>query len=151
MFRRGDRNVDFFLVLEGGIDIFEPTPRGKEHELIQLGPNQFTGELDLFNERQVLVSGRAAPGTRVLRIKRADFRRMVAAEPDIGEIIMRAFILRRVGLIRHSEGGVVLIGPRPRRRHAAPAALPRAQCLSACACSTPRPIRTPAASSPASS
>jgi thioredoxin reductase (NADPH) len=35
---------------------------------------------------------------------------MITAEPDIGEIIMRAFILRRVGLMRHEQGGVELIG-----------------------------------------
>ncbi|HZV93736.1 MAG TPA: NAD(P)/FAD-dependent oxidoreductase, partial [Caldimonas sp.] len=40
-----------------------------------------------------------------------DFRRLVTGEPDIGEMIMRAFILRRVGLLRHAQGGVVLIGP----------------------------------------
>jgi thioredoxin reductase (NADPH) len=36
---------------------------------------------------------------------------MVVTETDIGEIIMRAFILRRVGLIRHAQGGVVVVGP----------------------------------------
>jgi thioredoxin reductase (NADPH) len=40
----------------------------------------------------------------------AIFPRLIEAEPDIGEIIMRAFILRRVGLMRYSQGGVVLIG-----------------------------------------
>jgi hypothetical protein len=38
------------------------------------------------------------------------FQRLIEAEPDIGEIIMRAFILRRVALMKHSQGGVVLIG-----------------------------------------
>ncbi len=42
---------------------------------------------------------------------RAEFRRLVSGEPDIGEILMRAFILRRVALIQHAHGGVVLIGP----------------------------------------
>jgi thioredoxin reductase (NADPH) len=46
----------------------------------------------------------------VIRVKRADFRRLVSSEPDIGEIIMRAFILRRVGMIRHSHG-IALVGP----------------------------------------
>ncbi|WP_232629968.1 NAD(P)/FAD-dependent oxidoreductase [Methylobacterium sp. Leaf118] len=36
---------------------------------------------------------------------------MLAAEPDISEIVMRAFILRRLGFLRHQHGGVVLIGP----------------------------------------
>ena len=65
----------------------------------------------LFNNRQILVSGRTGSDSRVVRVKPAAFRRLVAGEPDIGEIIMRAFILRRVGLIRHGLGGVVVIGP----------------------------------------
>ncbi|GAC1477771.1 MAG: hypothetical protein NVS2B11_00760 [Acetobacteraceae bacterium] len=111
VFERGQRSVDFFLVLEGAIDVFEPGPHGEEHVVHRHGPNQFTGELDLFNDRQILVSARAVERTRVLRIERAEFRRMMSAEPDIGEVVMRAFILRRVGLIRHSEGGVILVGP----------------------------------------
>jgi thioredoxin reductase (NADPH) len=110
VFRRGDRGVDFFVVIEGSIEILAS---GEECQAIVIhthGPRQFTGELDLFNDRQVLVSGRAGPATRVIRIKRPDFRRMVTAEPDIAEIIMRAFILRRVGLIRYSHGGVTVVG-----------------------------------------
>jgi thioredoxin reductase (NADPH) len=55
--------------------------------------------------------GRAGEQTRVVRVKRPDFRRLVSGEPDIGEIIMRAFILRRVGFIRHGQGGIELVGP----------------------------------------
>src|SRR3954452_8123723 len=104
VFRRGDRSVDFFVVLSGAIEVFEPGPPSDEHPVHVDGPRQFTGELDLFNDRQILVSGRAGPGTTVIRISRTEFRRMIAAETDIGEIVMRAFILRRVGLIRHAEG-----------------------------------------------
>ena len=46
-----------------------------------------------------------------MRVPRGDFRRLVSGEPDIGEILMRAFILRRTGFILHGQGGVVLIGP----------------------------------------
>ena len=60
---------------------------------------------------------------------------------------MRAFILRRVGLIRHAQGGVVADRPGPRRRHAAPAALPDPQRLPAPAARHRRSTRTPAASS----
>lgn len=111
VFARGERSVDFFLVLEGAIEIYELTPDGVPHVFTIHGERQFTGELDLFNDRQILVSGRAAASTRVVRVPRSSFRRLIAAEPDIGEIIMRAFILRRVGLLKHAQGGVVLIGP----------------------------------------
>ena len=57
------------------------------------------------------MSARAGEPSVLLRVRRADFRRMVSTESDIGEIVMRAFILRRVGLIRHVHGGVVVVGP----------------------------------------
>ena len=111
VFARGERSVDFFFVLQGDIEIFDFDEDGQPNVLTVHGERQFTGELDLFNDRQILVSGRTGVDSRVVRIKRPDFRRLVSGEPDIGEIIMRAFILRRVGLIRHTRGGVVLIGP----------------------------------------
>jgi len=111
VFRRGERSVDFFFVLEGAIEIFDTTAEGAPNVFTVHAERQFTGELDLFNDREILVSGRTAGETRVVRVRRADFRQMVTAEPDIGEIIMRAFILRRTGLILHAQGGVVLIGP----------------------------------------
>lgn len=111
LYRRGDQSVDFFLCLAGGIAIVDTDSAGAEHVFHVHQAGQFTGELDLFNDRKILVSARALPGTRVVRIERAAFRRMMAAEPDIGEIVMRAFILRRVGLLRHSDAGVALAGP----------------------------------------
>jgi len=110
LYREGDRSVDFFLVLEGAIEVLDRDPHGAEQIFTTHGPRQFTGELDLFNDREVLVSARAAKDSTVLRVRRADFRKMVSAEPDIGEIVLRAFILRRVGLIQHAQGGAVLIG-----------------------------------------
>lgn len=111
LFERGERSVDFFLVLDGAVDIFDIDAEGEEHVVHTHSPRQFTGELDLFNDRKVLVTARAVPGTRVVRVKRPEFRRLIAAEPDIGEIVMRAFILRRVGMLRHGEAGVALVGP----------------------------------------
>ena len=110
VFQRGERGVDFFLVLEGFIDILAFGGECETTIIHTHGARQFTGELDLFNDRQILVSGRAGADTRAVRIKRPDFRRLVTAEPDIAEIIMRAFILRRVGLIRYGQGGVTVVG-----------------------------------------
>jgi len=111
LFRRGDRSVDFFLCLEGGIEILDSDVKGETRMVHRHQPGQFTGELDLFNDRTILVTAQALPGTRVIRVGRSDFRRLMTAEPDIGEIVMRAFILRRVGMLLHGEGGVALVGP----------------------------------------
>jgi thioredoxin reductase (NADPH) len=111
IYSRGDRNVDFFVVVEGSIEIFDVDDYDKPRVFLVLRSHQFSGELNLFNEREVLVSARAGEASRLLRIRRADFRRLVSIDADIGEIVMRAFILRRVNLIRHVHGGVVVIGP----------------------------------------
>ncbi len=111
VFERGQRGVDFFLVLEGSVEIFDLDHQGRVNVFTIHAERQFTGELDLFNNREILVSGRTGADSHVVRLPRQAFRRMVAAEPDIAEIIMRAYILRRVGLIRYTQGGVVLIGP----------------------------------------
>ncbi|HEY2559961.1 MAG TPA: FAD-dependent oxidoreductase [Caldimonas sp.] len=112
VFSRGDRGRDFFVLLEGTIEVYERDDDGSVRPVRSQLAREFTGELDLFNDRAILVNGRAGPEpARVVRIKRADFRRMVQSEPDIAEIIMRAFILRRVGLLRHGQGAAVLIGP----------------------------------------
>lgn len=111
LFSRGDRGVDFFLVLSGAIEIYDVDGKHQTQIITTHRQHQFTGELDLFNDRQTLVSARVGEDAHVIRVSRASFRRMVTAEPDIGEIIMRAFILRRVGAIRHGHGGVALVGP----------------------------------------
>ena len=110
LFERGQRGVDFFLIVAGAVEVFETDICGETNLITVHTPRQFAGEMDLFNDRQILVSARATEATRVVRVKRADFRRLVASEPDIGEVIMRAFILRRVGMIRHGHG-VALVGP----------------------------------------
>jgi len=110
VFRRGERSVDFFVVLDGAIEIVDTgAPQGED--IIHVHQSRgFTGELDLFNDREILVSGRTARDSRIIRVPRPNFHRLIQAEPDIGEIITRAFILRRVALMKHSQGGVVLIG-----------------------------------------
>jgi thioredoxin reductase (NADPH) len=110
LFERGQRGVDFFLIVTGAVEIFETDVCDQPSQVTVHTERQFTGEMDLFNDRQILVSARATVDSRVVRVKRPDFRRLVASEPDIGEIIMRAFILRRLGMIRHAHG-VVLVGP----------------------------------------
>ena len=110
LFTRGDRTVDFFLVLEGAIEIYEGDDAAPEHVVTVHRAHQFTGEVDLLNDRMILVSGRAIEDSRVVRVPRPDLKRLVTGETDIAEIMMRAFILRRVGLIQHGQGGVLVIG-----------------------------------------
>lgn len=108
LFERGDRTVDFFVIIKGNIEVYEHRRDG-ENVFTVHKENQFTGELDLFNDRQILVGGRMGEDGQVIRIARPQFRKLLVAEPDIGEIVTRAFILRRVGLISHKQGSVTLL------------------------------------------
>ena len=110
LFTRGDRTVDFFVVLSGEVEIFDDQGRGEENVFTRHRRHQFTGELDLFNDRKVLVSGRMGEDGEVLRLNREKFREMMTALPDLAEIIMRAFILRHVALMEHEQGAVIVIG-----------------------------------------
>lgn len=110
LFRQGDRAVDFFVVLAGAVDLLDESAAGSGGVFRSYDSGQFTGELHLFNDRALLVTGRTSEGTRVLRLTRSAFRRMISTEADIGEMVMRAYILRRVGLIADGQGGVTVVG-----------------------------------------
>ncbi len=108
LFEHGDRSVDFFVVLRGNIEIYEHRREGINVFTIH-GKHQFTGEIDLFNNRKILVGGRLGEDGSIIRVNRENFRKMITADPEIGEIVIRAFILRRVGLITHKQGSVSLL------------------------------------------
>lgn len=112
LFAQGEQTVDFFIILSGAVEIYDVDRKGEAIVVTVHAENQFTGELDLFTDRKILVSGRMAGDGQVLRVDRPKFRELLAAEPDIGDIVMRAFILRRLGLVNQNLGGVLLIGKR---------------------------------------
>ena len=113
LFEVDDRGVDFFLVLQGFIEIYETgSSDGAPQVMTVHAAHQFTGELDLFTDRAILVGGRMGADGRVARLSRGQFRRMLAAEPDVAEIVMRAFILRRAAFISHGHAAVTLVGSR---------------------------------------
>ena len=109
-YERGQRGVDFFLVLSGQIEVFDFDELGRRYVLTTHRERQFTGEMNFFNHREILVSSIVKDEARVVRIRREQFQKFMAAEPDIAEIVMRAYILRRVGFIRHGLAGALLIG-----------------------------------------
>ncbi len=111
LFERGQRGIDF-LVLGGEIQVLADDARSGRSHLYVYRTGQFSGEQNLFTSRQILLSGLAKAGTRVLRVANKDFRSLITGESDIGEMIIRAYILRRVGFVRHAKGGVLLIGHR---------------------------------------
>src|ERR1700722_16793351 len=110
LFQRGDRSVDFFFVLEGAIQIIDRDRHGHPVVIATHSQRQFSGELGQLCQREVLVSCLSMGEARLIRINRESFSRLLATETDIGEILMQAFILRRIGLIQLGGGGIVIVG-----------------------------------------
>ena len=110
VFERGQRRADFLVVLSGCIEIFDFNCQGEPQVFTRHCDRQFTGEIDLFSDRKVLVSGRTAGETEVLRFSGDAFRELLAAHPDVGDICVRAFIVRRLGILEGNLGGSLLIG-----------------------------------------
>ncbi|TCU21342.1 thioredoxin reductase (NADPH) [Rhizobium azibense] len=110
LYEVGDREVDFFVILNGSVDVFESDGHGGHALVATHRQNQFTGELHHLNGRAVLVCAQTTASTSVIRLSRASLLRLVNAEPDIGEIVLRALILRRARLLDYAEGGTVIVG-----------------------------------------
>jgi thioredoxin reductase (NADPH) len=111
LFHQGDRNRPFFVVLEGAVEILE-TSRGTPHSIVVHQPGQFSGDIDLLSGRAVLVTGQVVKDGRVLELSPADLRRAVDELPELGEIIIKAFLMRRSLLIGDEFVGVRIVGSR---------------------------------------
>jgi thioredoxin reductase (NADPH) len=110
LFERGARGVDFFVVLDGRIELFQQKYNGIATIMVTLTDGQFTGELDLLSGREALLSCRAAKPSCILRISRHDLERLMRTELDVADLILRACMRRRAALVRDSQGGVILMG-----------------------------------------
>src|SRR5262249_28034896 len=105
LYEVGDRSVPAWFLLEGTIDIVGYDGLDQEKLLRHLEPGQFTGELNQLTERPALASARAgSAGCVALPIDAMRLRALIVGSAELGELIMRAFILRRVGLMEQGVG-----------------------------------------------
>ncbi len=111
VFGVGQRNVPAWLVLRGSIEVMRRDGLNREAAIISHGPGQFSGEVNQLAGRESLAYGRAgAQGCTALPFDAAHVRALMIGSAEVGEIMMRAFILRRVGLIEEGGVGSVLVG-----------------------------------------
>src|SRR5438067_1590211 len=106
---QGDSGVPFFVVKRGELEIVQPSGR-TEILVTKHGPGQFTGEVNMMSGRRSLVRMRASQPGELIELSREQMLALVQADSELSEILMRAFILRRVQLIAHGLGDVVLVG-----------------------------------------
>jgi thioredoxin reductase (NADPH) len=109
LFEPGDSNVPFFVLLSGSLEIVQPGLHG-ERPIVTHEAGGFTGEMTMISGRRSLARGRVSEAGELLEMSNDDFRALVARDAELGEIFMRAFILRRVELINRGAGNVILLG-----------------------------------------
>jgi thioredoxin reductase (NADPH) len=111
VFDVGERHAPAWLVLKGSIDVVRRDGLNHEAAITSLGPGQFSGEVSQLAGAATLASARAGPeGCSALPFDAAHVRALMVGSAEVGEIMMRAFILRRVGLIEEGGVGSVLVG-----------------------------------------
>ncbi|WP_109481124.1 cyclic nucleotide-binding domain-containing thioredoxin-disulfide reductase [Paraburkholderia sp. C35] len=109
LFSEGERHVPMFTIVTGTIE----ASRGlgaKHHVLGEHGPGVFTGEVGTLAGRGAVATLRATSDCEVIVIDEESLRALVVAEAALSEIIMRAFILRRVAFMQDLHGGLIVVG-----------------------------------------
>ena len=109
LIEQGDISVPFFVVITGEVEIVRPF--GSYETLVTVhGHGEFTGEVNMLSGRRSLVRARVTKEGEVIELNHQQMLGLVQTDAELSEILMRAFILRRVELISASVGDVVLIG-----------------------------------------
>src|SRR5437660_3644972 len=106
----GEVSPGLIVILSGKVDITQ-AGLGRREAIITYGPGDFVGELAQLSSRPSLVNGKAAGPVEAIVIPSQRLRDLMVQEANLGERIMRALILRRVGLLESAASGPVIIGP----------------------------------------
>ena len=107
----GERQAPAWLVLEGTVEVVARDGLNHEVAITIHRAGQITGEVSQLAGRAALARGRAGPqGCIALPFDAAHLRALVVGSAELGEVVMRAFILRRVGFIQEGGAGSVLVG-----------------------------------------
>ena len=106
----GEVGHGMIIILAGEVDVRQHDDSGHGHLIVTHEPGAFMGELAQLAGRPALVDAHARGPVDALIIRPDRLRALLIAEAELGERIMRALILRRVGLLETGAGGPVIVG-----------------------------------------
>ena len=107
--RVGDRDVPFFVVLSGELQVRRPSG-ATEMLIVAHRAGHFSGEAIMFTGRRSMTTMRVSEPGEAIELTHEQLLAVVQTDAELSEILMRAFILRRVELIARGLGDVVVIG-----------------------------------------
>jgi thioredoxin reductase (NADPH) len=109
LIEQGDTSVPFFVVITGEVEIVRPF--GTHETLITIhGDGEFTGDVNMLSGRRMVVRARVAKAGKVIELNHEQMLNLIQTDAELSDILMRAFILRRVELIAAGVGDIILIG-----------------------------------------
>ena len=111
LFVTGDVAPGMFVLIKGSVRVVRRDPLGHSAPVVEQGPGQFVAEVGQLSGQPAFVDVHAIDEVEALLIPSENLRALMIEEPELGERIMHALILRRVALIEAGAGGPVLIGP----------------------------------------
>ncbi len=106
-FEVGQDSYDFAYIIEGALNIVD---RLKNRDVVSIKQGQFVGELGLLMGQKTFLAGVADCDTHIIRVTHKKIIELIGAVPELGDVLVSAFIARRHLLIEWGEGGVILVG-----------------------------------------
>jgi thioredoxin reductase (NADPH) len=100
---------NFYVVLSGAIEGVQLRQTGGIR-VRTLHAGQFSGEIAILSGRPSLITLRVCQDGELLELDRDALLDMIQTDAELSEIFVRAFLLRRVGLISGGFADVVLVG-----------------------------------------
>src|SRR5690242_21508812 len=107
----GDRHRKLLVVLSGSLELVVPGVVG-EALLAVLVPGDFAGEISTLRGVAGFVRIRVREDASVLTVDEQGLRNVVQTDAELSEMFMRAFILRRMGLVSAGQSELLLLGSR---------------------------------------
>jgi thioredoxin reductase (NADPH) len=111
LFLTGDVAPGMYVLIKGSVRVTRRDPLGHAAPIVEQGPGEFVAEVGQLSGQPAFVDVHAIGDVEALLIPPQNLRALMIEEPELGERIMHALILRRVVLIEAGAGGPVLIGP----------------------------------------
>jgi thioredoxin reductase (NADPH) len=105
----GDRPVPFFAVLSGEVQVLRPGDTA-ETLIVRHRAGQFSGEASTISGRPAIGRLRVSEAGEVIQLESPQLLALIQTDAELSEILMRAFILRRLELIARDLGDVVVVG-----------------------------------------
>jgi thioredoxin reductase (NADPH) len=98
------------VVTAGQVDVVRVGGAVPEQLVASFRAGQFTGEMNSLSGRRSMARISASEPGEVVEVDHDSLLALVQTDAELSEILMRAFILRRVELIAQGIGDVVLLG-----------------------------------------